>query len=127
MLRQIIVWDRGTGIDVNRRQFCTRQEWIMLFAKPSFMLLDHAASGMGDVWHLGIAHGNDHPAPFPVSLPARCIAATGASSVLDPFCGSGTTLRAARDAGQYAYGIELSRPYCDMTIARLAQGSLFHA
>ncbi|WP_151895426.1 site-specific DNA-methyltransferase [Sphingomonas sp. NIC1] len=32
-LRQIIIWDRGTGIDVNLRNFCTRQEWVLLFAK----------------------------------------------------------------------------------------------
>src|SRR5688500_13627072 len=30
VLRQVIVWDRGTGIDVNLRNFCTRQEWIAL-------------------------------------------------------------------------------------------------
>ena len=127
VLRQIVVWDRLTGIDVNRRQFCTRQEWVMLFTKPSFALVDHAASGMGDVWKLGMAHNNDHPAPFPLALPARCIAATGATSVLDPFSGSGTTLRAAADAGIVGYGIESNRRYCDMTIERLAQRSLFHA
>lgn len=124
-LRQIIVWDRGTGIDVNLRHFCTRQEWIMFFAKPTMQLRDHAASGMGDVWRLGMASGVDHPAPFPVSLPARCIAATGASSVLDPFAGSGSTLRAAADAGIAGIGVELSAAYCDLAIARLAQGSLF--
>lgn len=71
-LRQIIIWDRGTGIDVNLRNFCTRQEWIMLFAHPEFRLVDHSASGMGDVWRLGMETGvPDHPAPFPLSLPAR--------------------------------------------------------
>src|SRR5690606_20097341 len=49
-LRQIIIWDRGTGIDVNLRAFCTRQEWVLLFAKPEFSLHNHATSGRGDVW-----------------------------------------------------------------------------
>lgn len=125
VLRQRIVWDRGTGIDVNLRAFCTRGEYVLLFAKPDFRLADHAASGMGDVWRLGMETRVDHPAPFPVALPARCIAATGARSVLDPFMGSGSTLRAAADAGIDAIGIEKSEAFCRLAVDRLAQGSLF--
>ncbi len=124
-LRQRIVWNRGTGIDVNTRQFCTRGEYIYLFAKPDFRLVSHAASGMGDVWDLGIEYGiKEHPAPFPVSLPTRCIEATGARSVLDPFSGSGTTLRAAADLGVRGIGIELEERFCDLSVKRLSQGAL---
>jgi hypothetical protein len=122
-LRQIIYWDRGTGIDVSLRQFCTVAEWVLFFAKPDLKLVSHSASGMGDVWRLGMAHGVDHPAPFPVSLPARCITATGADSVLDPYMGSGSTLRAAKDAGIRAVGIERSERYCEVAARRLAQGA----
>jgi site-specific DNA-methyltransferase (adenine-specific) len=125
-LRQIIVWDRGTGIDVNLRNFCTRQEHIYLLAKPDFKLVSHAASGMGDVWRLGMETKQpDHPAPFPVSLPARCIEASGATSVLDPFSGSGTTLRAAKDAAIRGVGIELELRHCAATVERLRQEILF--
>jgi site-specific DNA-methyltransferase (adenine-specific) len=124
-LRQRIVWNRGTGIDVNLRAFCTRGEYVYLFAKPDFRLVDHSASGMGDVWDLGIEYGvPDHPAPFPVSLPTRCIRATGAQSVLDPFCGSGTTLRAAADLHIHGTGIELEEKFCDLALARLGQTAL---
>lgn len=125
VLRQIITWDRGTGIDVNLRQFCTRGEWIMVFAKPAFELVSHAMSGMGDVWNLGMVHGSWHPAPFPVALPIRCIEATGATSVLDPFCGSGTTLRAALDVGIAGIGIDNSETYCRGIVDRLSQPSFF--
>lgn len=115
VLRQIIVWDRGTGIDVNRRTFCTRQEWIALLAKPAFELVDLSASGMGDVWNLGMAHDEkEHPAPFPVALPARAIAATGATTVLDPFLGSGQTLVAAKRAGIRGSGIEIDERWCEL-------------
>lgn len=125
VLRQIVVWDRGTGIDVNLRAFCTRQEWIMVFAKPAFALVDHAASGMGDVWRLGMATDEtEHPAPFPVSLPARAIDATGARSVLDPFMGSGTTLVAAKAAGIRGIGVDNSERWCRRAIQRLAQEAL---
>lgn len=124
-LRQRIIWNRKTGIDVNLRAFCTRAEYIYLFAKPDFKLVSHSASGMGDVWDLGIEFRvPEHPAPFPESLPARCIEATGAGSVLDPFAGSGTTLLAARNLGRKAIGVELEERYCELIATRLAQGCL---
>ncbi len=124
-LRQIITWDRGIGIGVNLRHYCAVSEWLMLFAKAEFRLADHSASGSGDVWRLGVNRDRvDHPAPFPVGLPAMVIATTGARSVLDPFAGSGTTLLAARLAGIRGVGIEKSERYCEVIAKRLSQGVL---
>lgn len=121
-LRQIITWDRGTGIDVNLRHFCTRGEWILVFAKDAYKLVNHSASGMGDVWRLGIETSETgHPAPFPLSLPTRALEATGAASVLDPFMGSGTTLRAAKNLGRRAIGIDSNERYCEVAANRLGQ------
>lgn len=41
--------------------------------------------------------------------------------VLDPFCGSGTTLRAAADLYRQSIGIDVSRQACDISINRMAQ------
>lgn len=41
--------------------------------------------------------------------------------IVDPFCGSGTTLRAAKDMGRKAIGIDIVREYCDQSIDRLGQ------
>lgn len=122
-LHQIIIWDRGTGIDVNLRHFCTRQEWILLFSAPEFQLTSHAVSGSGDVWSLGMEYAETgHPAPFPESLPLRCVSATaGADIALDPFMGSGTTLIAAKRLGRKAIGIELEEKYCELAARRLSQ------
>jgi DNA modification methylase len=125
VLRQIIIWDRGTGIDVNLRNYCTRQEWVLLFARPAFQLVDHSASGVGDVWRLGMEHDETgHPAPFPVSLPSRCLETTGARSLIDPFCGSGSSLVAAKLHGAHAIGIEIEERYCEIAARRLSQGVL---
>lgn len=121
-LRQIITWDRGTGIGVNKRHYCSVSEFIFLLAKPDFMLRDHSSSGAGDVWRLGMAQEDyGHPAPFPVSLPSKAIQTTAARSVLDPFAGTGTTLRAAVDFGIKAFGIEKSERYCELIAKRLSQ------
>jgi site-specific DNA-methyltransferase (adenine-specific) len=126
-LRQIITWARSGGVCFTTTAYVPTYEWIMVLAKSAWRLKDKttSGSGLGDVWHVPQERDNPHPAPFPVGLPGRAIASTQPSLVLDPFCGSGSTLRAALDAGVRAIGIERSEAYCEMAVNRLRQGSLF--
>lgn len=116
-LRQIIIWDRGSGMNFNRAFATPSHEVIYVFAKPKFRF--RKAHGLKDVIKVLPDRGNPHPAPFPVELPRKIIAATTAKTVLDPFCGSGSTGVAALLEGRRFLGIDQSAAYCRMAEDRL--------
>jgi site-specific DNA-methyltransferase (adenine-specific) len=63
-----------------------------------------------------------HPTQKPVEIMAWTIEkAGGTGTVLDPFMGSGTTLRAAKNLGRKAIGIEIEERYCEIAASRLGQ------
>lgn len=120
-LRQIIIWDRGVGLNFSTSHFLPKSEWIIVWAAPEWRLIDRQASAYGDVWRFAPESSTDHPAPFPIDLPKQAILATGADLIADPFMGSGTTLRAAKDLGRRAIGIDIDERYCEMAANRMAQ------
>lgn len=62
-----------------------------------------------------------HPTEKPVELFAWVLAQVPGAVVLDPYCGSGPTLRAAKDAGRRVIGIEVDERYCEIAARRCAQ------
>jgi len=81
-----------------------------------------------NVWR--IAHNlpgrEDHPATFPEELAADHIQSWSnpGDIVLDPFAGSGTTLKAAKELGRRWVGIEVNPAYVELCRKRTAQGVL---
>lgn len=120
-VRQIIIWDRGSGMNFMPGAYCPQHEWIVLMAKPGWTLKSRGASGVGDVWTIPPDKSKGHPASFPLAIPERALETSGATSVIDPWAGSGTTLLAAKRMGIKAVGIEKSEAYCEITARRLSQ------
>lgn len=117
-LRQIVTWDRGSGFMRQFTCYVPRYEWILIFAKDAFRILTR---DVDDLWRITPTADRDHPASFPIALARKAIITTPAQLVCDPFMGSGTTLRAAKDLGRRAIGIEIEERYCEIAARRLAQ------
>ena len=68
------------------------------------------------IWNIPGASTKHHPAPFPLELAARLVRMFSFTddTVLDPFCGSGTTMVAALRTGRNSIGIEIEPEYCRM-------------
>lgn len=73
-----------------------------------------------------IPQQGDHPTPKPEVLMRQMIEDNSNiyDTILDPFTGSGTTLRAAKDLGRKAIGIEIEEKYCEIAAKRLEQETL---
>jgi site-specific DNA-methyltransferase (adenine-specific) len=69
----------------------------------------------------------DHPTEKPVALLRELIESSSriGELVLDPFCGIGSTLVAAREESRRAIGIEIEERYCEVAAKRLAQSAMF--
>ena len=71
--------------------------------------------------------GTKHPATFPEKLARDHILSWSneGDTVLDPFCGSGTTAKMAKHNGRQFIGIEIEEKYCEIAARRLEQEVLF--
>jgi DNA modification methylase len=81
------------------------------------------------IWNIPGESTKHHPAPFPLELATRLVRMFSfvEDTVLDPFCGSGTTMIAAFRANRNSIGVEIDPDYCRMTARNLktATTSLF--
>ncbi|MCJ7512507.1 MAG: site-specific DNA-methyltransferase [Anaerolineales bacterium] len=110
-------------------------EYILVFSKDTFMRSgrghrstigrDEFLAWTKSVWTMPAVSARKvgHPAPFPEELPRRLIELFTfvGDTVLDPFCGSGTTCLAARALSRHYVGYEIHPEYLYLAQERLAQ------
>ena len=74
-----------------------------------------------------IPSATQHPTEKPQQLASHFIQLHSEKddTILDPFAGHGSTLRAAKNAGRKYIGIEISEKYCEIAVRRLGQENLF--
>lgn len=72
-----------------------------------------------------LPHNLTHPNEKPVGVMRQLIECHEAMIILDPFCGSGSTLVACKELGRKYIGIEINPKYCEIAERRLSQEVLF--
>ena len=99
----------------NRLNDLTGKEWLKL--TKSFWLSEKCKDDK-DAFN--------HPAPFLIQDTQKLVSMFTKSGmrVLDPFCGSGTSLIAASNIGRFGVGIDLSSEYKDLALERLSKKKL---
>jgi site-specific DNA-methyltransferase (adenine-specific) len=78
---------------------------------------------ISDSYRYGQPGKEDHPTQKPLGLIRRIVESIlpPGGVCIDPFMGSGTTLRAAKDLGRKAIGIEIEERYCEIAAKRMSQ------
>jgi len=74
------------------------------------------ATWFQQIWNITGASTRNHPAPFPLELASRLVRMFSFydDTVLDPFCGTGTTMIASLRYGRNSIGIDIDSEYCRM-------------
>lgn len=123
--RQVLIWDKGPAFGMGDLSI----PW-----KPSFeeiYVLGKGFTGSRDegvikgltgvTWE---TKGRVHPNEKPVSLMTYLLSKCPPGVIIDPFCGSGSTLRAAKNLGREAIGIDIDEYWCSVAVKRLSQLAL---
>jgi DNA modification methylase len=142
--REFIIWDKGiipaygTAWGSYKSPSCPYlrncSEAILVYSKVDMKLHHKGQTDLRedewlkwtrDIWHFNPTKINGHPTPFPEELPKRLIKLYSfiGDTILDPFLGSGTTMKVARDLKRSCIGIEINPKYIEITKKRLNWGS----
>jgi DNA modification methylase len=115
-----VIWAKNT-FTLGRSDYQRQYEPILYGWKEGGAHHWCGARDQGDVWFVDKPARNDlHPTMKPVDLVERALRNSSKSRdiVLDPFCGSGTTLIAAETTSRVCLGIEIDPRYCDVIVNR---------
>ena len=134
-MKEIIIWDKQlVAPSANPHVMNSRYEFILILSPErdaftrSFDGFTRKEAGYDNVISLSTMGKSikEHGATMPVQLPHNIFThfATENDVILDPFMGSGTTLRAAKNMNMKSIGVEIDEQYCEIAAKRLAQEAL---
>jgi len=113
-----IAWCKIVRQDANIRQSDCELAWTNCLGRSR--VFNHLWVGAYRDSESGMR--NLHPTQKPLALMRWCLELLPSLNLsLDPYMGSGTTLRAAKDLGRKAIGIEIEERYCEIAAKRMSQ------
>jgi site-specific DNA-methyltransferase (adenine-specific) len=119
----LLTWNKPNPTPLVNRNYLPDTEYIVHAFKNSDRLFgEYAERSRYIVWP---AEQNefDHPTVKPLQVMKKLVklGSQPGDLILDPFVGTGTTMRAAKDLGRLAVGIEIEERYCEIAAKRLSQ------
>lgn len=118
----VLVWDKGMASGMGDLSMPWKPNWEEIY------ILGNGFEGRRDSGVISghtvvtwASKGRHHPNEKPVGLMRDLLQKCGPGPIVDPFAGSGTTLRAAKDLGIEAIGIEIDECWCEVAAQRLGQ------
>lgn len=117
-----LVWDKGLAAGMGDLSIPWKPNWEHVY------IIGKGFKGRRDSGVLRgynvvtwASKGRGHPNAKPVDLLRDLIQKCPPGVIADPFIGSGSTLRAAKDLGRKAIGVEVEERYCELAASRLCQ------
>lgn len=123
--RGLVTWSKAHMGQGMSNRFRMNAEYVVWGSRGT---LPSVAGGVcaSSVFEVVPVKDRDHPTQKPVELIQHLLRVVPGHplTVLDPFCGSGSTLVGAYSLGHRAIGIEIEERYCEIAAKRLEQGVL---
>lgn len=123
-VRETLVWDKVVSTGMGALDVPWRPSWeaVYVIGKGFTGRRSHGVLR----YSLPTLHPDrkNHPTPKPLELMRHLVSRCPDGVIVDPFAGSGTTGRAAKDLGRKAILIEIEERYCEVAARRLEQAVL---
>ncbi len=117
-----LVWDKG---HIGLGRIWRNQHELIIAGRWEATQFHEESANRSDVIVAAVTPSSNrlHPVEKPMALLETLILPTVGPNemIIDPFMGSGTTLRAAKDLGRKAIGIETEERYCEIAAKRMSQ------
>lgn len=128
VLRSPIVWRKEKFMPeptAKDRPWRTYEHVFMFSKSPKYIFDREALNGEEDIWTIPTKPNQNkvsHFSAFPEELVKKCldIGCKKEGEVLDPFAGTGTTLKVALQSGRPAVGVDLKPEFCDHMVKSLS-------
>jgi len=121
--KAVLIWSKGDHTGMGDLSFPWKPDFEEIYINGKCFFGRRTSSVLR--FNARIDSGRAHPTEKPVELMSELIKKCSADIILDPFAGSGTTGRAAKDLGLKAVLIEIEERYCEIAAGRMRQEVLF--
>ena len=134
-IRDVVIWDKGSGQPAMHEGVLNRATELIIAFEPdgrkgrTFAKHDFKRGTVQDIWRFGRGGKGlvkAHAAVFPEKLVGFIIQnfTKEDETIYDPFLGTGTVAKVAKDLNRNYIGSEISKEYCDIAEERLRQEAL---